>query len=69
MLMLLADWLQQFEPSFRVFSYLTLRAILSTLTALLIAVLIGPCKLAKRCVMTALNPIWPNQARLLWAAY
>ena len=42
MLMLLADWLQQFEPSFRVFSYLTLRAILSTLTALLIAVLIGP---------------------------
>ncbi|ABG42024.1 Phospho-N-acetylmuramoyl-pentapeptide-transferase [Paraglaciecola sp. T6c] len=40
--MLLADWLQQFEPSFRVFSYLTLRAILSTLTALLIAVLIGP---------------------------
>ncbi|WP_158771175.1 MULTISPECIES: phospho-N-acetylmuramoyl-pentapeptide-transferase [unclassified Paraglaciecola] len=42
MLMLLADWLQQYEPSFRVFSYLTLRAILSTLTALLIAVLIGP---------------------------
>ncbi|MBJ2135282.1 phospho-N-acetylmuramoyl-pentapeptide-transferase [Paraglaciecola chathamensis] len=42
MLMLLADWLQQFDPSFRVFSYLTLRAILSTLTALLIAVLIGP---------------------------
>tara|TARA_R110002167_G_C12624278_1_gene647028 strand:- start:135 stop:1211 length:1077 start_codon:yes stop_codon:yes gene_type:complete len=40
--MLLADWLQQYEPSFRVFSYLTLRAILSTLTALLIAVLIGP---------------------------
>ncbi|MFT6897011.1 MAG: phospho-N-acetylmuramoyl-pentapeptide-transferase [Paraglaciecola sp.] len=42
MLILLADWLQQFEPGFRVFSYLTLRAILSTLTALLIAVLIGP---------------------------
>lgn len=42
MLILLADWLQQFDPSFRVFSYLTLRAILSTLTALLIAVLIGP---------------------------
>lgn len=42
MLILLADWLQQFQPSFRVFSYLTLRAILSTLTALLIAVLIGP---------------------------
>jgi len=42
MLILLADWLQQFDTSFRVFSYLTLRAILSTLTALLIAVIIGP---------------------------
>ncbi|MFQ3235218.1 MAG: phospho-N-acetylmuramoyl-pentapeptide-transferase [Paraglaciecola sp.] len=42
MLILLAEWLQQFEPGFRVFSYLTLRAILSTLTALLIAILIGP---------------------------
>jgi phospho-N-acetylmuramoyl-pentapeptide-transferase len=40
--MWLADWLQQFDTSFRVFSYLTLRAILSTLTALLIAVIIGP---------------------------
>ena len=42
MLIWLADWLQQFDTSFRVFSYLTLRAILSTLTALLIAVIIGP---------------------------
>jgi phospho-N-acetylmuramoyl-pentapeptide-transferase len=42
MLIWLADWLQQFDTGFRVFSYLTLRAILSTLTALLIAVLIGP---------------------------
>jgi phospho-N-acetylmuramoyl-pentapeptide-transferase len=42
MLIWLADWLQQFDTSFRVFSYLTLRAILSTLTALFIAVIIGP---------------------------
>lgn len=42
MLILLADWLAQFDTGFRVFSYLTLRAILSTLTALLIAVIIGP---------------------------
>jgi len=42
MLIWFADWLQQFDTSFRVFSYLTLRAILSTLTALLIAVIIGP---------------------------
>lgn len=42
MLIWLAEWLQQFDPGFNVFSYLTMRAILSTLTALLIAVLIGP---------------------------
>lgn len=42
MLIWLADWLQQFDGGFRVFQYLTLRAILSTLTALLMAVLIGP---------------------------
>jgi phospho-N-acetylmuramoyl-pentapeptide-transferase len=40
--MWLADWLTQFDSGFNVFSYLTLRAILSTLTALLIAILIGP---------------------------
>lgn len=42
MLLWLADWLTQFESGFNVVSYLTLRAILSTLTALLIAILIGP---------------------------
>lgn len=42
MLILLAQWLEQFDPGFNVFSYLTLRAILSTLTALLIAIFMGP---------------------------
>ena len=42
MLMWLADILTQFDSGFNVFSYLTLRAILSTLTALLIAIVIGP---------------------------
>lgn len=42
MLIWLADWLTQFDAGFNVFSYLTLRAILSTLTALLIAIFIGP---------------------------
>ena len=46
MLMWLADWLTQFDSGFNVFSYLTLRAILSTLTALLIAILIGPKMIA-----------------------
>lgn len=42
MLIWLTDWLQQFDAGFNVFSYLTMRAILCTLTALLIAVLMGP---------------------------
>lgn len=42
MLIWLAQWLQQFDPGFSVFGYLTLRAIFSTLTALIIAILVGP---------------------------
>ena len=42
MLLWLAEWLTQYDSGFNVFSYLTLRAIISTLTALLIAILIGP---------------------------
>ncbi len=42
MLIWLAQWLEQFEPGFNVFGYLTMRAILSVLTALLISVLMGP---------------------------
>ena len=42
MLLILADYLQQFHSGFNVFRYLTLRGILGTLTALLISLLIGP---------------------------
>lgn len=42
MLIWLTEWLTQFEPGFNVFSYLTMRAILSTLTALILAIVIGP---------------------------
>lgn len=42
MLIWLFEWLQQFDAGFNVFSYLTMRAILSTLTALLIAIIMGP---------------------------
>ncbi len=42
MLILLTDYLTRFESAFNVFSYLTMRAIMSALTALLIALLVGP---------------------------
>lgn len=42
MLLYLFEYLAQFEPSFKVFQYLTLRGILSALTALMISFLVGP---------------------------
>ncbi len=42
MLVWLCEWLAKYLHVFHVFSYITLRIILSTLTALLIALIIGP---------------------------
>lgn len=42
MLLYLTDYLMQFDGGFRVFQYLTFRAILGALTALMISFLIGP---------------------------
>lgn len=42
MLLHLFDWLSEYESAFRVFQYLTFRAILGTLTALLISFMVGP---------------------------
>jgi len=47
MLRYVADWLTQYYTGFNVFSYLTLRAILAALTALLISFLIGPVMIRK----------------------
>jgi len=47
MLLMLADWLSQYESAFRVFHYLTMRSILGTLTALFIAFIIGPTMIRK----------------------
>jgi phospho-N-acetylmuramoyl-pentapeptide-transferase len=42
MLLILAEYLQTLESAFNVFQYLTLRTILSALTALAISLLVGP---------------------------
>ena len=42
MLLFLAEYLEKYVGAFRVFQYLTLRAILSVLTALAISLLVGP---------------------------
>ncbi len=47
MLLYLTDWLTQFHSGFGVFQYLTLRAILGALTALLISFVVGPAMIRK----------------------
>ncbi len=47
MLLLLADFLSQFDSAFRVLHYLTFRAILGVLTALAISLMIGPFMIEK----------------------
>ncbi|MFZ8890066.1 MAG: phospho-N-acetylmuramoyl-pentapeptide-transferase, partial [Pseudomonadales bacterium] len=42
MLLWLFSWLEAFDPGFAVFQYLTLRTILSVLTALGLSLLVGP---------------------------
>eukprot|EP01034_Spumella_vulgaris_P001852 gene1852-2426_t len=42
MLLLLAEYLQQFHKGFAVFQYLTLRGILGVLTALCLSLFLGP---------------------------
>ena len=47
MLVWLAEYLQQFNSSFSVFQYLTLRGILGVLTALGISLVLGPWMISR----------------------
>ena len=47
MLLALTQWLTQYERSFNVFSYLTLRAMLATITAVFICLMVGPAMIRK----------------------
>jgi phospho-N-acetylmuramoyl-pentapeptide-transferase len=42
MLLVLAEWLEQYARAFNVFGYITLRAVLATMTALVISFVVGP---------------------------
>ena len=46
MLLLLSEWLEQYVRAFNVFGYITLRAVLATMTALVISFLVGPRMIA-----------------------
>ena len=47
MLLILAQWLQDDFGFFRVFNYITFRAVMATLTALLIGLISGPWVIRK----------------------
>ena len=57
MLLYLTEYLAQFESGFNVFSYLTMRAILGALTALVISFVIGPRMIAKLSVNQVGQPV------------
>jgi phospho-N-acetylmuramoyl-pentapeptide-transferase len=57
MLLYLTNYLSQFESGFNVFSYLTMRAILGALTALILSFVIGPKMIAKLSVNQVGQPI------------
>ena len=54
MLLYLSNYLSQFEASFTVFNYITIRAVFGALTALIISFLIGP-KMIKKLNTSQLN--------------
>ena len=60
MLLYLAEYLAQFESGFNVFSYLTLRAILGALTALVLSFVIGPKMIAKLSMNQVGQPVRDN---------
>lgn len=47
MLLIFTEYLQQYHSGFNVFQYLTLRAILGTITALMLSLMIGPAVIRK----------------------
>ncbi len=57
MLLYLTQYLTQFESAFNVFNYLTLRAILGALTALVLSFVIGPRMIAKLSLNQSGQPV------------
>ncbi len=57
MLLYLTNYLAQFESGFNVFNYLTMRAILGALTALIISFVIGPRMIAKLSMNQVGQPV------------
>ena len=57
MLLYLTQYLSQFESGFNVFNYLTMRAILGALTALMLSFIVGPRMIAKLSMNQVGQPV------------
>ena len=57
MLLYLTNYLAQFECGFNVFNYLTMRAILGALTALVMSFIVGPRMIAKLSIKQLGQPV------------
>ena len=57
MLLYLTNYLAQFESGFNVFNYLTLRAILGALTALVLSFVVGPRMIARLTMNQVGQPV------------
>ena len=74
MLLYISDYLIEFDSSFAIFQYLTLRAILAALTALLLSFMVGPMmirklaniKLSRLFAVMVLKVIWLKLEPQLW---
>ena len=60
MLLYLTNYLAQFESGFNVFNYLTMRAILGALTALVLSFVIGPRMIRKLSVTSSVSRYAPT---------
>ncbi len=68
MLLLLAEFLQQFYKGFAVFQYLSLRGILGVLTALTLSLCLGPWMIRTLRASTVHSRTCPSPARRPWVA-
>ena len=77
MLLDLAQWLSKDIRFFSVFNYLTLRAVLATLTALMIGLVFGPrlirkltaLKIGQAVRLMVLSRIWKRAVRQPWGVH
>jgi hypothetical protein len=66
MLLMLAKWIGHDIRLFNVFNYITLRAVLAALTALIISFIVGPWMIRKLTELKVGQPVRDDGPRPIW---